>query len=196
MKNKITFLFAALAVALFLTAATAPTGWVQGPTHLWRYQSDQTWDASTSTVTASPVTAFFSYDLANGSQVVTNQVGSVSFDPVAIGKDQTVTVGSVTVDYGTLAALNAKAALDQWNKQQAEAEAPKATPQPTKPSLTSSFDSSIMLFRPSITFAGNGKPSLVIHPDGKIECDDPSEGAKAFVAALHKELAETFAVAP
>jgi hypothetical protein len=121
MKNKLTLVFVALVATFLLVAAAAPGNWVQGPTHLWRYQSDQTWDAANSTITASPVTAFFAYDLANGSQVVTNQVGSVSFDPVAIGKDQSVTAAGVTVDYATLAALNAQAALDQWNKQQAAA---------------------------------------------------------------------------
>ncbi len=105
--------------ALLLFAAATPSGWVQGPTHLWRFQSDQSWDATTSTITASPVQAFFAYDLTNGAQTVTNQVGSVSFDPVAIGSSQKVTSGGITVDYGQLAALNAQAALDQWNAQQA-----------------------------------------------------------------------------
>lgn len=106
-------------VALCLIVATlyAATGWTQGPVHLWRFQSDQTWDASTSTITASPVQAFFSYDLTNGTQTVTNQVGSVTFDPLAIGATQSVTSAGVTVTYAQLAALNAQAALDQWNKQ-------------------------------------------------------------------------------
>ncbi len=98
-------------------AAGAPGEWVQGPTHLWRFQSDQTWDSAEATITASPVTAFFCNDLTNGSQVVVNQIGSVSFDPVAIGTAQKVTAGNITVDYGQLAALNAQAALDQWNAQ-------------------------------------------------------------------------------
>lgn len=114
----------ALILAVFIAAPlplllAAADGWTQGPTHLWRFQSDQTWDAKTSIITASPVQAFFCYELSNGTQTVQNQVGSVTFDPVAIGMQQTVTVGKVTVDYGTLAALNAQAALDQWNKQQA-----------------------------------------------------------------------------
>lgn len=106
------------AVALLSIAQVPPGGWTQGPTHLWRFQSDQTWDAAEAVITASPVTAFFCYELNNGSQSVVNQVGSVTFDPVAIGSKQTVTVGKTTVDYGTLAALNSQAALDQWNKQQ------------------------------------------------------------------------------
>ena len=128
MKKLLALVFAAAIAALLLTAAAVPGGWNQGPTHLWRFQSDQTWDAAEATITASPVTAFFCYDLTNGSQTVVTQVGSVTFDPVAIGKTQTVTVGQTTVDYGTLAALNAQAALDQWNAQQKAQAAPKPTP--------------------------------------------------------------------
>ena len=116
MKSKLIAIFAALAAAFLLTGATS-SDWVQGPTHLWRFQSDQTWDSAEATITASPVTAFFCSDLTNGSQVVKNDAGSVTFDPVAIGSSQKVTSGNVTVDYGQLAALNAQAALDQYNKQ-------------------------------------------------------------------------------
>ena len=119
MKNKLVSILAAALAVLLFTAQGAPGGWTQGPTHLWRFQSDQTWDVSESTITASPVTAFFCNDLTNGSQTVKNDAGSVTFDPVAIGTSQKVTAGGVTVDYGTLAGLNAQAALDQYNKQQA-----------------------------------------------------------------------------
>ncbi len=118
MKNKLVLIIAAVFAALLFSAATVPGQWTQGPTHLWRHQTDATWDSSTSTITAAPTTAFFEYELTNGSAVVENPVGSVNFDPVAIGATQTITVGNVTVDYGTLAKLNAQAALDQWNKQQ------------------------------------------------------------------------------
>ena len=109
-------IFAVLAAAFLLTGATSGD-WVQGPTHLWRFQSDQTWDSAEATITASPVTAFFCSDLTNGSQVVKNDAGSVTFDPVAIAKTQSVTAAGTTVTYDVLAALNAQAALDQYNKQ-------------------------------------------------------------------------------
>ena len=118
MKNKLLLSVLATFVAILLIGAAAPGGWTQGLTHLWRFQSDQIWDAAEATITASPVQAFFCNVLTNGSQNVTNQVGSVTFDPVAIGDQQSVTAGNVTVTYGQLAALNAQAALDQWNKQQ------------------------------------------------------------------------------
>ena len=117
MKNKLALIFAAALAVLLFTAQSSPGGWTQGPTHLWRFQSDQTWDSAEATITASPVTAFFCSDLTNGSQVVKNDAGSVTFDPVAIAKTQSVTAAGTTVTYDVLAALNAQAALDQYNKQ-------------------------------------------------------------------------------
>ena len=49
-----------------------------------------------------------------------NDAGSVTFDPVAIGKAQSVTAAGTTVTYDVLAALDAQAALDQYNKQQSK----------------------------------------------------------------------------
>lgn len=116
MKNKIPALLLLL-VAILTIAAVNGTDWTQGPTILWRYQSDPVFTKDT--LATAPVTAFFGYTLSNASTGESQffQAGQVSFDMVVLGKE-TVTSGDVTVTYAQLAALNGQAATDQWDKQQ------------------------------------------------------------------------------
>jgi hypothetical protein len=116
--------FAAIVAASVLIAAAAASDWVQGPTLLWRYQSDPTFAKDSSTLATCPVQAFFGYTLSNTSTGATQffQDGSVTFDMVALG-EKTVTASKVTVTYAQLAALNGQAAADQFAAQQAAAKA-------------------------------------------------------------------------
>lgn len=105
------------AVICGLFAAAAPGTWTQGPTTLWRYQSDPVFAPDSATLTAAPVNAYFGYTLTNASAGSSQffQAGDVSFDLVASGTE-TVTVDGVTLTYLQLANFNGKAAADQWTK--------------------------------------------------------------------------------
>lgn len=126
MKLLIALVLASLfaAPAPLVHAATA-TDWTQGPTLLWRYQCDPTFQKDSETLASAPVTAFFGYTLANvstGESQFFQVQPPTSFDMVALGKE-TVTASGTTVTYAQLAALNGQAAMDQYNAQQAQQKA-------------------------------------------------------------------------
>ncbi len=120
-----------------LVIPAALSGWVQGPTILWRYQCiAPTYAPDSSTLATAATDGFFGYTLTNGSTGESTFVGAgeVTFDPVAIGDKEeiTVTVDGVetTVDYLTLAYLNGQACVDQYAKQQAAKAQAMAAAQP------------------------------------------------------------------
>lgn len=130
MKPILSIVLAALFAAPAPLVHAATSGdWTQGPTLLWRYQADPTYQKDSTTLATTPVTAFFGYTLTNATSGESQffQAGSASFDMVALGKE-TVTASGVTVTYSQLAALNGQAAMDQYDKQQSAAKAAKANP--------------------------------------------------------------------